>query len=294
MAEAQSEIKDELMKSMMSIMSSKDELENFIKNKKQEVHELEKNIESLQSNFQKSIREKENDFYTESNSIRETLITEIDSLKEAANKNISAQNSKFDEVHAKVSSLLPYAAVESIAYSYDASAERHDADVEKWNNVFFGALFAMFLVPIFVSFIFSIKMSNASTTDLLNIVLRSIPFEAPVIWLAVYAAKQGKKSKRLLEEYFYKYTTATTFIGMQKSIFEQNTKYKMFTLESQNQQELNRKFVNSIFENPSLTLENCVSADMPIEELAPLLDKVGPENIKLLLETIGKAAAKSS
>ena len=295
-------IKKRLIQELTSVLAAKEDLAEYS-------DAIKRELNTTKDECLKKIQEAKQTFAGTTTNIISGVASKLETLEDAANTNINnaitafneksdaniaSQGLKFKELHDKVSGLLPHAAVESIAYSYDASAKRHEVDVEKWNRVFFGALFAMFLVPIFVSFIFSIKMSNASTADLLNIVLRSIPFEAPVIWLAVYAAKQGKKAKRLLEEYAYKYTTATTFIGMQKTIFEQNSRYKMFTLEAQNQQDLNRKFVNSIFENPSLTLENCVSADMPMEELAPLLDKVGPENVKLLLETVGKTVGKSS
>jgi len=222
--------------------------------------------------------------------ISENNITDtIDKFKLKSSDAIKEKSEKFDDIYNKVSSLLPLASVESIACSYKESTVRHDKDVARWNCFFILSLLIIFSIPIMVAEIAGIRIIMASAIDILNVILHSLPFEAPLIWLAIYAAKQSKKSKRLLEEYYHKYTTSMTFIGMQKNAYEQNAKYKGFSLESDNQKELNRKFISSIFENPSLTLEKQVTADLPIEELLPLIEKVGPDNVKLLLETVGKS-----
>lgn len=211
-------------------------------------------------------------------------ITESGKLKTSTEKILNESYAKFnldsDELLAdkekklsnileKIHGTLPGATTITLASEFNNAKERHEKNEFFFQCVFAISLLGMFLIPFIaygmgiLSFPDVLKLGDVATNFqyLITQLLRLLPFEIPLIWLAVAANRKMHKESRLKEEYLHKAVIAKTYIGMQeeaKKVDENNQ------IDISLSDFLLTYFIEIAAQNPSPTLEKEPRVDSPM------------------------------
>jgi uncharacterized coiled-coil protein SlyX len=192
---------------------------------------------------------------------------------------LQKKEENFKALFDKVEGLLPGATSTGLAKAFQEQKESYLRPVIIWSFTFVCTIVSMIAFALY-----EFKEVKESVTDitgsLIHIVSR-LPFFAPAIWLAIFAAKRQNQSMRLLQEYSYKETLAKSYEGHKREIDK--------LPKSEEKNELLSKHLATMVEmcasNPSLTLEHKSHDERP-----PFLDWIKTGKKKVSEATGGEAA----
>ncbi len=166
--------------------------------------------------------------YTKLNTAFSDLENEFNNLKkvkfEEIDSDYSIKEKKYNELKAKIESLLPGAMSAGLSSSYHEKKEDEIKEKEKSEKIFYIALSVLTTISL-IPFGLGIFLLCSGKFDLQTLILdtprivcATLPLYAPALWLAYSSNRKSNLSKRLIEEYTHKETLSKTFEGLSKQI----------------------------------------------------------------------------
>lgn len=182
------------------------------------VEKLKNSAESLRAALEKQLQDAA-ELETHLNTKREELAT---------------LRTLYEQEHTKIESLLPGATSAGLAAAFKVRRHAFRRPHVFWTQVFIASVVVTFLIsastvaePVQTWMLdwFRESPTTASApamtwTDLGLAALRRLMFALPVIWLALYAARQAGQAKRVEEDYGFKEVMARSFEGFRKQMAE--------------------------------------------------------------------------
>lgn len=174
---------------------------------------------------------------------------------------------KYDQINAEISSLLPNALTAGLSAAFSTKKEEEVTSSKKlqiWFNVGIYMMIAVSLIPFFASVFFLTQ--GQTLEDVLfkipRLVLAIVPMYIPVLWFTYSANKKLNLSKRLIEEYAHKEVLSKTYEGISKQI--ENLDNDEQTMELRYR--LLSNFLQVTSENPGKLISNYEASDHPVME----------------------------
>ena len=209
---------------------------------------------------------------------QESTAKAIDEFKALYQDQLAGQEANFTTVKEKVTSLLPEASAIGISQAF--AAEKRSRFWGMLGNLILAYLciFSIFLIvylyyhensEIFSS-IFDHTTGKSDYQTIAIAFLKLLMLEAPLCWLATFAAKKAHQHQRIYEEYAHKYTAAMTYVGLCKETREHPDIYGQEAVKN-----LANGFRDAVFRNPSAEIDKKVESGSPLELAETLVKKVG-------------------
>ncbi len=175
--------------------------------------------------------------------------------------------SKYDQINAEISSLLPNALTAGLSAAFSTKKEDEvtgSEKLQKWFNLGIYMLVVVSFIPFFAS-VFFLHQGQSLEDVLLKIprlVLAIVPMYIPVLWFTYSANKKLNLSKRLIEEYAHKEVLSKTYEGISKQIENLNNDEQTMELRYR----LLSNFLQVTSENPGKLISNYEASDHPVME----------------------------
>lgn len=212
----------------------------------------------------------------------ETWQTQSSELLQKTEQAFSSQNSKqeqaYTELHEKLSSLLPEASAVGIAAAFAKEKKERNHAMAINIGISYACIFSIFLIA-YIYYIDNaniidalFRMSTGETNYFSYLVsfVKLLTLEAPLCWLATFAAKKAHQHQRIYEEYAHKYTAAMTYVGLCKETKDNPNLYGEDAIKA-----LTNGFRDAVFFNPSAAIDKKVEMESPMALVDRLIEKVG-------------------
>lgn len=203
-------------------------------------------------------------------------------LLQKTEQTFSSQTEKHEKaytaLHEKLSSLLPEASAAGIAAAFAKEKKERKYAMAMHISLSYACIFFIF----FIAYIYYIDNENIiaslfrMTTGETNYFacllsfVKLLTLEAPLCWMATFAAKKAHQHQRIYEEYAHKYTAAMTYVGLCKETNENLDRYGEDAIKA-----LTNGFRDAVFFNPSAAIDKKVEMDSPMALVDRLIEKVG-------------------
>lgn len=145
----------------------------------------------------------------------------VDVLSEKVTKNEERMDKLSSDAIAlrkQVEELLPGATSAGLASAFRERKESFQRPVKLWTWVFIGSLATLLLVA-FINPV-DLSLDKVTLENFHMYVLMRLPFLAPIVWLAIYAAHKLNQALRLEEEYAHKEAISKSFEGYKTQLLE--------------------------------------------------------------------------
>lgn len=151
-------------------------------------------------------------------SAQEVEIKNNAALKQLAEQEsrLSALGKEFEDIRLRIEALLPGATSASLATEFYKRAEEHEPLKNRWQWVFLGSLFAIFVIAIVEVYLHGNAHDTPAYDDLFRRFLNRLPIITPLAIAAWYSAIRSAQARQLEEEYAFKAATAASFDGFAK------------------------------------------------------------------------------
>lgn len=176
------------------------------------------------------------------------IISLRDNFQKSSEKLVIDWEEKYIILKTKIEGLLPGATSTGLSKAFFDQKESYNKPINTFSVIF--GLSILTMIVLTVSIDIGIKID--SIEDTLKMILSRLPYFIPLVWLAIFSAKQQSQFKRLREEYIYKETIAKSYESYKNEIDkldEGDDKEKLT-------KELLNAMINSCAYNPSITLDN--------------------------------------
>lgn len=123
----------------------------------------------------------------------------------------------------KIEGLLPGATSAHLAHAFDDRRKGFLSPTKRWQMLFVGSLIV--LIALASQGIWHDLFSDTPLTydEVLRLWLSRLPVAGAMVWLAIHASREAALAKRLEEDYGYKSSIASTFLGFYKQMSEVGT-----------------------------------------------------------------------
>ena len=117
---------------------------------------------------------------------------------------------------------LPGATSAGLAHDFNERRKTFLTPLKLWQLVFFGSVLTIVVVAL-TGWWYVFKAETPPTYDeLLRLLMSRVPVTGALVWLALHASRESALAKRIEEDYGYKATIASCFMGFQKQMSEVN------------------------------------------------------------------------
>lgn len=225
--------------------------------------------------YLKTVREEHS---TAAKEWQESSTNALDEFKAGSQDQLASQKENFSELKAKIESLLPEASAVGISQAFAQEKETRRSSM-RVNLIFSYCCIALIFIVAIVYYInnselflgiFSHTTGNPDFAAHIIPFLKLLTLEAPLCWLATFAAKKAHQHQRIYEEYAHKYTAAMTYVGLCKETREHPDIYGQEAVKN-----LANGFRDAVFRNPSAEIDKKVESGSPLELAETLVKKVG-------------------
>lgn len=148
-------------------------------------------------------------------------------LAEATEKRVRDYEAKFTamqqaacEQQTLIDSILAGATNASLGGAYDKRSKTFKSPVMFWQCMFFVAIAGLLVFAFREVWFIEVLVKAPNWEELARMLLHRVPIIGPLIWLAIYAARQASFAKRMEEEYAFKATTSMSFEGYRRQMAE--------------------------------------------------------------------------
>lgn len=190
---------------------------------------------------------------------------ELEKLKAISDNTIQQQEQKMknviEEYKKKIEDLLPGATAAGLSEYFQRKIDEQKRTIWIWIISFGSSIAGMFYMT--TSYILP-HLQEIHT--LLNIIIqlcKTISTNFPFIWLALFSLHKLAQTTRIYEEYCHKKAISQTYVGMRDSI---NT-----ISENEHSNSLTKQYIESVFYNPSETLDKQDTSKTPLTWFTQLL-----------------------
>lgn len=246
----------ESLVTLKGIIKNSNKIQEFIDNdildKSQEIEKIYKEITKEEDGIYESIKES----YKNINSDLEEIEKEKREFLECYDKVFDSENddgqiviglkTSLEDLKEKTENLISLATTVGLAKSFKEQKEEMEKKSNFWNWIFVASIVAISVIVFVLDIFFTNSIMNSdSIYRYSGALLQKIPFTAPLVWLAFYAAKRRGEYEKIAQEYTHKYTNAAAYEGYKEQIEN---------LNSDNSDLLEKLLTNSIeinAQNPS-------------------------------------------
>lgn len=209
---------------------------------------------------------------------QESSTNALDEFKAGSQDQLASQEENFSELKAKIESLLPEASAVGVSQAFAKEKRVRYANMAFNLSLSYACIFFIFYIAyffyqenseIFLS-IFNYATGKSDYPAIAVTFLKLLTLEAPLCWLATFAAKKAHQHQRIYEEYAHKYTAAMTYVGLCKETREHPDIYGQEAVKN-----LANGFRDAVFRNPSAEIDKKVESGSPLELAETLVKKVG-------------------
>lgn len=188
------------------------------------------------------------------------------------------QEKAYTALHEKLSSLLPEASAVGIAAAFAEEKKDRKHAMTMHISMSYACIFLIFFIAyiyyvdnkIIIDSFFRMSTGEINHFACLVSFVKLITLEAPLCWLATFAAKKAHQHQRIYEEYAHKYTTAMTYVGLCKETKDNPDLYGEDAIKA-----LTNGFRDAVFFNPSAAIDKKVEMENPMALVDRLIEKVG-------------------
>ncbi len=133
--------------------------------------------------------------------------------------NLSDLALKCNDRLSTIDELLPGATGAGLASAFGKRREQFMLPQRIWQCVFLAAIIGLLAVAGY-DFGVSKPLTSWTLDSLGLLLLHRLPFVVPLVWLAIYSARQASLAKRLEEDYAFKEATSRSFEGYRRQMGE--------------------------------------------------------------------------
>lgn len=188
------------------------------------------------------------------------------------------QEKAYTALHEKLSSLLPEASAVGIAAAFAEEKKDRKHAMAMHISMSYACIFLIFAIAYIyyvdnrsiIDSFFRMSTGEINYFACLVSFVKLLTLEAPLCWLATFAAKKAHQHQRIYEEYAHKYTAAMTYVGLCKETNENLDRYGEDAIKA-----LTNGFRDAVFFNPSAAIDKKVEMDSPMALVDRLIEKVG-------------------
>lgn len=188
------------------------------------------------------------------------------------------QEKAYTALHEKLSSLLPEASAVGIAAAFAEEKKDRKHAMAMHISMSYACIFLIFVIAYIyyvdnrsiIDSFFRMSTGEINYFSCLVSFVKLLTLEAPLCWLATFAAKKAHQHQRIYEEYAHKYTAAMTYVGLCKETNENLDRYGEDAIKA-----LTNGFRDAVFFNPSAAIDKKVEMDSPMALVDRLIEKVG-------------------
>ncbi|MEY2520604.1 MAG: hypothetical protein QOF24_2363 [Verrucomicrobiota bacterium] len=151
-------------------------------------------------------------------------LTKSDEVATNHEARLGALSKKLDELTKQATDLLPGATSAGLASAFATQKRRFDAPQKRWLRTFVGCIIGLAVIslPSFLNAIVGKNLLGGTFDPTWDGTLRGLtlrlPLVIPLVWLAIYAARNYMLSLRLEEDYAYKEALSTAFEGYRRQM----------------------------------------------------------------------------
>lgn len=248
-------------------------IDNFVKLKTTELNNVQNEIKSEYINI--------------SNLHEKKFIESIQNIESQFAANELNRKNEFDAINEQIIGLLPQAAAIGISKSYEEIKKFYTSTIVWYRYAYIVSIVIMLIIP-FAAYYWGLLpqffSEQISAEQFIFSALRLAAIELPVLILVRFFNMRMNQHLRMLSEYFHKYTSAMTFVGMSKEAKE-NT--KLFGEE--HIKKLTEGFRDMVYYNPSENLDKINVNKDQFDILSQIIDKFGADGAKSIIDQIKPA-----
>lgn len=245
-------------------------IDNFVKLKTTELNNVQNEIKSECINA--------------SNNHERKLMDSIQAFENQFDANELNRKNKFDAINKQIIGLLPQAAAIGISKSYEEIKKFYISTIVWYRYAYIASIAIMLIIP-FAAYYWGLLpqffSEQISAEQFIFSALRLAAIELPVFILVRFFNIKINQHLRMLSEYFHKYTSAMTFVGMSKEAKE-NTKL----FGEDHIKKLTEGFRDMVYYNPSDNLDKININKDPFDILSQIIDKFGADGAKSIIDQI--------
>jgi len=138
----------------------------------------------------------------------------LERLDEDRGKIFSKFEKEIETNTIKAQSLLRYATEASLAHAFTRKRDEMNMKERNWNKLFIASLPLMSLM----SLVIYLSNDNFKNEEILDILIRKLPFIGPLIWLAYFSQTRSALYARLMDDYGHKESISISFEGFKSLV----------------------------------------------------------------------------
>lgn len=143
----------------------------------------------------------------------EAKVAQYESQLNALIEQSQSQRKQIDE-------LLAGATDAGLASAFDRRSKKFKTPERVWQSAFVFSLVGLVGLAVWQAYSYQTLDQLPDWQQVARMLAIKVPFAAPLVWLAIHAAKQASLAKRLEEEYAFKATISMSFDGYRRQMAE--------------------------------------------------------------------------
>ncbi|MBA4028075.1 MAG: hypothetical protein C0475_02850 [Planctomyces sp.] len=129
-------------------------------------------------------------------------------------------NEKVESTLKQVQALLSSATDAGLASAFDRRSKKFKTPERIWQVAFVLSLFGLVALAAWQAYSYQNLDQLPDWQQVARMLAIKVPFAAPLVWLAIHAARQASLAKRLEEDYAFKATISMSFDGYRRQMAE--------------------------------------------------------------------------